>query len=84
MTRIDLIIITVLKQNNATQKASAMSIKEIIEKTCSLYKYTTIYSNIKALCDEGYLLLGYKDANANTYYLSIEKALPLLEEDVIC
>ena len=84
MTRLDLIILTVLKDNNATQKTSAMTIKEIIEGASYLYKYSTTYANIKRLHDEGYIKTGYKDANAHTYYLSVDKALPLLEEEIVC
>lgn len=77
MTRIDLIIIGILRENNATQKTSAMTIKEISD-LCSIYKYNTLYVNIKKLCELGYLKLGYKDANADTYYLVDFK------EDIVC
>lgn len=83
MTRLDLIILNTLNENNATQKTSAMTVKEISEKI-PIFKYNTLYINIKKLCDDGYLKLGYKDANAHSYYLSIEKGLPLLEEEIVC
>jgi hypothetical protein len=83
VTRLNLIILGILKENNATQKTSAMTIKEI-SKVCSIYKYNTLYVNIKNLYDNGYLLLGYKDANADTYYLSNIAVNVLSKEDVIC
>ena len=70
MSRLDFLILSILSKNEAFDKRSAMTIREIMEADDFGYKSNTIFKRMEAFETMGYVLPGYKEGNAKTYYLS--------------
>lgn len=70
MSRLDFLILSILDENEANDKRSAMTIREIAEADDFGYKNNTIFKRMGIFEAMGYVLPGYKDGNAKTYYLT--------------
>ena len=82
MSRIGYLILSVLSKNQAFDKISAMTAREISEAEEFGYKINTIYKAICSFQEDGYISLGYKDGKQNSFFLT-ESGKKLLKEQKI-
>lgn len=68
--RIDISILYKLYEEDIMSPLCSWQIKDFINKTKINLSYNTILRRVTKLCDKEFLLYGYKEKKANTYYLS--------------
>ena len=79
ISRFQIIILSLLKNMQATSMASAVTLHEI-QSSCDLQKsYTTLFRNVKQFTQAGYIQEGLQDYKSKTYYIT-NKGLNLLKE----
>lgn len=71
MNRLGFILLSVLEENQAMDKLSAMTIQEMALAENFGCKENTIYKKIKEQEQAAYINTGLKDGRANTYYLTL-------------
>ena len=83
MSRLGYLILSILVGESAFSSRNALSVHEIseIEEFGERYgyKYSTIYKKIVEFEKKGYVAVGFKDGNANTYYIT-KRGQRVLEE----
>lgn len=70
-SRTDLLILSILDKEEIDCIAKAITAKEFPIEDLGI-KYNTIQKRLKVLTDLGYVGLGYKDFQANTYYITTQ------------
>ena len=79
ITRLQIIILSLLKKYNATSKATSVSIYEL-QKYCELKQsYITLYKNVQKYIKLNYIAEGLQDGKCHTYHITSE-GLELLKE----
>lgn len=78
LSRLDYVILMLLKKQNCTSHFKSMTIQEIISVTGTSRPST--YRKLINLFDNGFVKKGCKSTNALTFYLT-EKSLNLLNEN---
>lgn len=78
MNRLDVLILSILSRNEAFDKASAMTIKEIMDTEDFGYKENTIFKKLSSFEVLEYVALGYKEGRAKTFYIT-DKGRELLK-----
>lgn len=73
---IDVMILKILKSENATDVISGLAIKDFPMEDMML-KYNSLYKRVKRLMEAGYVDAGFRDGHADTYYIT-ESGLKLL------
>ena len=81
LDKLDIEILYVLCTNKQFSSLSSFKIKDIINHIESSFAYYTFVNRIKKLVNSGYIANGFKDGNANTYYLT-SKGIKFLEDNV--
>ena len=72
MNRLGFILLSILGQNGATNRFSAMTIREIASAEELGMKENTIFKKIKDFEKSGYIGRGLKEGRADTYYITPE------------
>lgn len=70
MNRLGFLILSVLSKNEAVDKVSAMTAKEITDAEDFGYKDNTIFKKITEFESMGYVAAGYKEGKAKTFYIT--------------
>ena len=70
MNRLGFLILSILKQNEAVNSVSAMSLREIAESEDFGYRENTVFKKIKEFESLGYVLKGMKDGRADTFFIT--------------
>lgn len=78
MNRLDFIVLSILRQNGANNRLSAMAVSEIVDEEEFVYKDNTIYKKIKEFETAGLVAQGLKEGRAATFYIT-EKGVQILE-----
>ena len=79
MSRIQLIILSILLKAKAKNHATSISIDYIMKSVQLGKSYSTIYREINSLCCSNYISQGVKDGKFNTYYIN-QNGINLLKE----
>ncbi len=72
MNRLGFIVLSVLKQNGATDRLSSMALQEIMCAESFGVKENTVFKKIKDFERSGYIGHGLKEGRANTFYITPE------------
>lgn len=80
MNRLGFIVLSILKQNRATDKLSSMTLREIAETENFGMKENTIFKKIKDFEGSGYIGRGLKEGHADTFYITPEGCRTLEKE----
>ena len=72
MNRLGFILLSILGQNGATNRFSAMTIREIASAEELGMKENTIFKKIKDFEKSGYIGRGLKEGRADTYFITPE------------
>lgn len=78
MNRLGFIVLSILRQNGANNRLSAMAVSEIVDEEEFVYKDNTIYKKIKEFETVGLVAQGLKEGRAATFYIT-EKGVQILE-----
>lgn len=78
MNRLGFIVLSILRQNGANNRLSAMAVSEIVDEEEFVYKDNTIYKKIKEFETAGLVAQGLKEGRAATFYIT-EKGVQILE-----
>lgn len=70
MNRLGFLILSVLSTNEAFDKLSAMTAKEIMDAEDFGYKDNTVFKKIMDFESMGYVAAGYKEGKAKTFYIT--------------
>ena len=70
MNRLEMIILAILKNNNANSQISAISLYEIKNYARLTQSVATIYRTIQHLHDKQYIQRGLKDSKSHTFYIT--------------
>lgn len=70
MNRLGFIVLSILRQNEATNKLSSMSVQEIADTEEFGYKPNTIFKKIKEFEEGGYIGRGLKEGRADTFFIT--------------
>lgn len=70
MNRLDFIILSVLRQNEAVNRLSSMTVKEIASVENLGIKENTIFKKIRSLEQFGYVGRGLKESRADTFFIT--------------
>lgn len=70
MNRLGFLILSILKQNEAVNSVSAMSLREIAESEDFGYRENTVLKKIKEFELSGFVLKGMKDGRADTFFIT--------------
>lgn len=71
MTKIELMVLIMLRTKGASSPATAMSLAELNATEGLIdYKVNSIYKCIRRLCISSYVEHGLKDGRADTYYVT--------------
>lgn len=70
LNRLGFLILSVLSMNEAFDKVSAMTAKEITDAEDFGYKDNTIFKKITEFESMGYVAAGYKEGKAKTFYIT--------------
>ncbi len=70
MNRLGFLILSVLSTNEAFDKVSAMTSREIADTEDFGYKDNTIFKKITEFESMGYVAAGYKEGKAKTFYIT--------------
>lgn len=80
MSRLDYLILTLLKQNEATVPVEGMTLQELAEEEGIGVKPITLYKRIKPIMEYGFMSKGIAVGRANSYYVT-EAGLAWIEEN---
>ncbi len=80
MNRLCFIILSVLQQNEAVNRLSSMTIKEIASVEDLGIKENTIFKKIRILEQSGYIGRGLKESRADTFFIT-EDGIEYLEKE---
>ncbi|EOS46603.1 MAG: MarR family winged helix-turn-helix transcriptional regulator [Lachnospiraceae bacterium] len=72
MNRLGFIILSILRQEGATNKLSSMTVREIASAEEFGIKENTIFKKIKDFEQSGYICRGLKEGRAATFYITPE------------
>ena len=75
--RLEVLILRILKAEQATSKSAGMTLKEFPLKDLGI-TLSTLYKRMIILEKKGFVQKGYKDSQAYTYYIT-EKGLEILD-----
>lgn len=78
-SRFQIIILSLLKNMQATSIASAVTLHEIRDGYDLQKSYTTLFRNVRQFTQAGYIQEGLRDYKSKTYYIT-NKGLKLLME----
>lgn len=70
MNRLGFIVLSILRQNGATSRLSAMTVSEMAESEDLGYKPNTIFKKIKEFEEGGYIGRGLKEGRADTFFIT--------------
>ncbi len=70
MNRLGFLILSVLSTNEAFNKVSAMTAREITDAEDFGYKDNTIFKKITEFESMGYVAAGYKEGKQKTFYIT--------------
>lgn len=70
MNRLGFIVLSILRQNGATDRLSSMSVQEITDTEEFGYKPNTIFKKIKEFECSGYIGRGLKEGRADTFFIT--------------
>lgn len=71
MNKLAYLILHVLKNMGAINRMSSMSAADVHhEIRDSRYSYSAVYKKLKQLTIMGHIMMGIKDGNSNTYYIT--------------
>ncbi len=79
MNRLGFLILSILSKNEAFDKLSAMTAREISETEDFGYKGNTIFKKITEFEALGYVAPGYKEGKQKTFFIT-EKGREILKE----
>lgn len=79
MNRLGFLILSILSKNEAFDKLSAMTAREIFETEDFGYKGNTIFKKITEFEALGYVAPGYKEGKQKTFFIT-EKGREILKE----
>ena len=80
MNRLGFILLSILGQNGATNRFSAMTIREIASAEEVGMKENTIFKKVQDFEQSGYIGRGLKEGRANTFFIT-EDGLSYLEKE---
>lgn len=80
MNRLGFIILSILRQNGANGRLSAMAVSEIVDEEELAYKENTIYKKIKEFETAGLVAQGLKEGRAATFYIT-QEGVQILERE---
>ncbi len=80
MNRLEFIILSVLRQNEATNRFSAMTVREIASAEDLGMKENTIFKKIRGFEQTRYIGRGMKEGRADTFFITPD-GLAYLEEE---
>ena len=72
MNRLGFIILSILRQEGATNKLSSMTVREIASAEEFGIKENTIFKKIKDFEQSGYICRGMKEGRDSTFYITPE------------
>ena len=72
MNRLGFIILSILRQEGATNKLSSMTVREIASAEEFGIKENTIFKKIKDFEQSGYIGRGLKEGRADTFFITPE------------
>lgn len=70
MNRLGFLVLSILFRNNALDRISAMTVKEIAAAEDLGYRDNTIFKKIILFEEMGYVAAGYKEGRARTFYIT--------------
>lgn len=70
MNRLGFIILSILRQEGATNKLSSMTVREIASAEEFGIKENTIFKKIKDFEQSGYIGRGLKEGRADTFFIT--------------
>mgnify|MGYP001092229302 CR=1 FL=1 len=70
MNRLGFIILSILRQEGATNKLSSMTVREIASAEEFGMKENTIFKKIKDFEQSGYIGRGLKEGRADTFFIT--------------
>lgn len=70
LNRLGFIVLSILRQNRATDRLSSMSVQEIADTEEFGYKPNTIFKKIKEFECAGYISRGLKEGRADTFFIT--------------
>ena len=72
MDKKELLILLMLRENEAFGNATAMSLQELVSTDgLASYRTNTLYKSVQKLLEAGFIQYGLKDGHANTYSISM-------------
>lgn len=80
LDRLGFIILSILKNNGATNRLSSMTVREIAGVEELGWRENTIFKKLKGFRASGLVGCGLKEGRANTYYIT-PKGCECLEEE---
>lgn len=80
MNRLGFIVLSVLKQNGATNRLSSMTVREIVDAENFGMKENTIFKKIKDFEMAGCVGRGLKEGRAHTFFITPEGCKVLEKE----
>ena len=80
MNRLGFIVLSILKQNNAINKLSSMTLHEIADAENFGMKENTIFKKLKEFEGFGYIERGLKEGHADTFFIT-PKGCRILEKE---
>ncbi len=78
MNRLGFLVLSILSRNNALDRISAMTVKEIAAAEDLGYRDNTIFKKIVLFEEMGYVGAGYKEGRARTFYIT-DRGIELLK-----
>lgn len=79
MNRLGFLVLSILARNNALDRISAMTVKEITATEDLGYRDNTIFKKIILFEEMGYVAAGYKEGRARTFYIT-DKGIEFLKK----
>ena len=70
MNRFEYLILSILEKAGSFSLASAMTVREITETEDYGYRENTIYKKLREFEVSGYIVKGFKDGRADTFYIT--------------
>lgn len=80
MSKFDFMILSILLSNNAINKMSAMTTKDICASENLGYERNTYYKRLKAFHDQGLVGIGAQERRSMTFYITQAGIHKLKEE----
>lgn len=70
MNRLGFLILSVLQKNDAIDKVSAMTAKEVMDVEDFGYKGNTVFKKLTEFEAIGYVSAGYKEGRSKTFFIT--------------